>query len=195
MALARMLMGGPAETQGTAFEPVTRQQQLANYRGLEGAENAWRTAEGSPWKPAEQPGWAKAIGRALASEPGQRAMMLSNFMGPGPRMPGPVFSPRDAVRLFHGTTQEGHAQITGGGSILGPAFFTPRREMAESYGPHVVEAHVPKDRLMIDFDLPGAKLLSLEEANRYAGTPGRTIDDWLQSGQSVGVPNDVPIKR
>jgi hypothetical protein len=83
MALARMLMGGPAETQGTAFEPVTRQQQMQNWGALNQREDAWRTAEGSPWKPAEPGAMAKMIGRMLASEPAERLMTLSMFLGPG----------------------------------------------------------------------------------------------------------------
>lgn len=71
------------QTAGTAFEPVPWQQQLQNYRNLEGAEGAWRSADGSPWKPSEPGAFTKAIGRALESEPGQRLMTLSMFLGPG----------------------------------------------------------------------------------------------------------------
>jgi hypothetical protein len=71
------------QTAGSAFEPVTWQQQLGNYKNLEGAEGAWRSADGSPWKTPEQGAFTKAIGKALESEPGQRLMTLSMFLGPG----------------------------------------------------------------------------------------------------------------
>jgi hypothetical protein len=109
LALARLLMGGQPQTAGTAFEPVTWQQQLQNYKGLEGQENAWRTAEGSPWKPAEPGPVAKAIGNALTSQTGQRFMDLANFLGPGPKMmPRPTMAPEGpkGIRAYHGSPHD-----------------------------------------------------------------------------------------
>lgn len=97
------------------------------------------------------------------------------------------------VTLYHGTTDEGYDAIQSSGRVSAPAFFTPRRDVAESYGARVVEVRVPKDKLMIDFDLPGAKLLDLESANGYRDNPDWTIDDYLRHGQSVGVNDDVPL--
>jgi hypothetical protein len=82
-AFENFLRPDQPQTAGTAFEPVTWQQQLGNYRNLEGAEGAWRSADGSPWKPPEQGAFTKAVGKALESEPGQRLMTLSMFLGPG----------------------------------------------------------------------------------------------------------------
>jgi hypothetical protein len=108
LAMARLLMGGQPQTAGTAFEPVTWQQQLQNYKGLEGQENAWRTAEGSPWKPAEPGPVAKAIGNALTSQTGQRFMDLANFLGPGPKMPMRAMAPEGpkGIRAYHGSPHD-----------------------------------------------------------------------------------------
>lgn len=104
----------------------------------------------------------------------------------------------DLVTLYHGTTGEGAAGIRQSGQFDGLTFFSPRRDAAASYGEHVVEAQVPKGQLKIDFDLPGGRLLSVEDANAYAkagglNTDGWTIDDWLRRGQSVGVEHGVPV--
>jgi hypothetical protein len=103
-----MLMGGQPQTAGTAFEPVTWQQQLGNYKQLEGQENAWRTAEGSPWKPAEPGPVAKAIGSALTSQPAQRFMDLANFLGPGPKMPMRAMAQEGpkGIRAYHGSPHD-----------------------------------------------------------------------------------------
>jgi hypothetical protein len=85
----QFLLPEDAQTAGSAFEPVTRPQQLQNYRQLEERENAWRAADGSPWKPAEPGAFAKMVGSAFSSEPGQRLMTLANFIGPGPKSPLP----------------------------------------------------------------------------------------------------------
>lgn len=98
------------------------------------------------------------------------------------------------LRLFHGTSADSAAQIERDGYIRGPAFFSPRREVANGYGETVIEAMIPKDRLKIDFDLPGARLLAVDEANGYAERHGWTIDDWIRFGQSVGIDADTPVK-
>jgi hypothetical protein len=146
LAMARLLMGGQPQTAGTAFEPVTWQQQLQNYKGLEGQENAWRTAEGSPWKPAEPGPVAKAIGNALTSQTGQRFMDLANFLGPGPKMmPRPTMSPSgkgggsNIIRGYHGSPATDIVDFRGPGRSPKPVFAavddgTPRpREYAGSY--------------------------------------------------------------
>jgi hypothetical protein len=94
MALARMLMGGPAETQGTAFEPVTRQQQILNYNTMTGAEDAWRSAEGSPWK-APPPGM---LAKILMHPVTQGVMPALDFMGRTPT--------RSWVKGYHGSPQK-----------------------------------------------------------------------------------------
>lgn len=109
LAIARALAGMKPQTQGTAFEPVTPQQQLSNYRQLEGQQQAWQTAEGSPWKPAEPGPMAKMIGNALTSQTGQRFMDLANFLGPGPKaIPRPVMAPEGpkGVRAYHGSPHD-----------------------------------------------------------------------------------------
>jgi hypothetical protein len=108
LALARLLMGGQPQTAGTAFEPVTWQQQLQNYKQLEGQEQAWQTAQGSPWKPAEPGPVAKAIGNALTSQTGQRLMDLANFLGPGPKMPMRAMAPEGpkGIKAYHGSPHD-----------------------------------------------------------------------------------------
>ncbi|MBB5221076.1 hypothetical protein HNP73_000997 [Amaricoccus macauensis] len=54
--------------------------------------------------------------------------------------------------------------IRDAGEISAPAFFTPRRDLAEGYGEHVIEAEVPEGDLLVDLDMPGARLMSPEDA-------------------------------
>lgn len=78
-----------AEIRGSAFETVTPAQQLQNWHQLNAREDAWRAAEGSPWKAAE-PGW---FGR-LMQHPGTQGILNAvNFIGPGPKMPARTMAP------------------------------------------------------------------------------------------------------
>jgi hypothetical protein len=72
-----------ADTAGSAFAPVTAQQQLLNYNTLAGRDEAWRQAEGSPWKSAE-PGF---LARLFGHPATQSLLNAANFIGPGPKMP------------------------------------------------------------------------------------------------------------
>jgi len=54
--------------------------------------------------------------------------------------------------------------------------------------------NVPKTALKIDLDLPGGKLLSVEEANGYLDNPDWNLDDYLGRGFSVGVEQSVQVK-
>jgi hypothetical protein len=137
-----MLMGGQPQTAGTAFEPTTWQQQLQNYKGLEGQENAWRTAEGSPWKPAEPGPVAKAIGNALTSQTGQRMMDLANFLGPGPKMPMRAMAPDGpkGIRAYHGSPHDfdkfdlSRIGTGEGAQAYGPgAYFAESEAVAKQY--------------------------------------------------------------
>jgi len=100
---------------------------------------------------------------------------------------------KKTVRLFHGTTEEGIDGIRSSGKIFGKAFFTPRREVAESFGPHVAEADVPVDKLTIDPDLGGQVTLGVDEANGYFGNKGWSLDDYIRAGYSLAVDDDVAI--
>jgi hypothetical protein len=80
-AFENFLRPEAAEVQGSAFEPITTAQQLQNYRQLEGRDEAWRGAEGSPWK-AGEPGWFAK----LMQHPGTQGLLnAANFIGPGPK--------------------------------------------------------------------------------------------------------------
>lgn len=101
-----------------------------------------------------------------------------------------------SINLYHGTTEEGAEGILNSKKIFGPAFFSDRRDMASDYsvGGHVIEAKVPISRLMIDADLPGQKLLSVDDANGYFDNPGWTINDYLSARRySFGVKDDVNL--
>jgi hypothetical protein len=133
-----------------------------------------------------------------------RPSALAMALMPGARITGAPLKAgakalSDLVRLYHGTSEEGFGEINRLGSIWGPAFFSPRREVAESYaeanGGDVLSALVPKEHLLIDADLPGARLMTVDEANVHLDNPGWSIDDYLRNGQSVGVKHDVPIER
>jgi hypothetical protein len=146
LAIARALAGMKPQTQGTAYEPVTSQQQLQNYRQLEGQQQAWQTAEGSPWKPPEPGAVAQMLSRILQSEPGQRAMMLANFLGPGPRVPGRAMAPEGGGKTwYHGTDTPfdvfdlSKAGKTDWGFMGKGAYLTPDKGMARRYGQHVLE--------------------------------------------------------
>jgi hypothetical protein len=112
-----------------------------------------------------------------------------------------VEAAEDTVKLFHGTTEEGYKGITSSNKIEGPVYLTPRSDVAKDYSlqnssdPYVVEVNVPKNKLMIDFDLPGGRLLDVESANSYSGNTGWTIDDYLSRGYSVGVNDGVPLAK
>lgn len=109
-------------------------------------------------------------------------------------------SAAELVTLYHGTNDEGHAGISHDKLISGQVSMTPRKEIARQFGEHIITARVPKGDLLIDLDLPRARLLTVEEANGYGkatglDTDGWTIDDWLRKGYSVGVKRDVPLNR
>ena len=101
----------------------------------------------------------------------------------------------ETVRLFHGTSPEGFADIHSTGRINGPAFFTPNKAAAADYagGGPVMEVNVPKSALKVDMDLPGGQLLTVDDANAYSGRDGWTIDDYLNAGHNVGVDEHVPV--
>ena len=108
------------------------------------------------------------------------------------------------VILFHGTTKAALSEIRRSGVLKGPVFLTPFKEDAEDYagaegyaGAEVVvlEVGVEKELLMIDFDLPGGKLLDLEDANFYSENENdKSIEDWLEEGQAIGVEGDIDLR-
>lgn len=96
----------------------------------------------------------------------------------------------ERVTLYHGTTPDVAEKIREEGLVYGPAFFSSK-DGASMYGPELIEVRVPKNELMIDFDLPGGRLLNVEDANAYAKRDGWTIDDYLRRGSAVGIERDV----
>jgi hypothetical protein len=178
MALARMLMGGPAETRGTAFEPVTRQQQMQNWQALNQRDDAWRSAEGSPWKAPEPGMLAKFL-----MHPGTQSMMnAANFIGP------PVG--KGAIRAFHGGTTknwrtgEPYTELN---SANGPysGFFSDKPEVANKFaagfsrdnGVFPVDLHV-KNPLVIDAKGRPAREFQFENSKlNWPKVPGATERD------------------
>lgn len=100
------------------------------------------------------------------------------------------------IDLFHGTTPEAFDAITSSGDIFGSSRFSPRRDVAETFAHNVggdantvVKVKAPASSLMIDLDLPAAKLLTPDEAAAYLDKPDWTILDFIENGYSVGVPD------
>ena len=114
---------------------------------------------------------------------------------------GMTKQPEDLVDLFHGTTPDGYQAITSSNEMFGPAYFHPKRSVAEDYAHNVggdsstvVRVKIPKGNLKIDLDLPGGKLLTPDEAASYLDKQGWTINDFLEHGYSVGVEDPSSIK-
>jgi hypothetical protein len=102
------------------------------------------------------------------------------------------------MRLYHGTSSEGAAGIREAGRINGPAFFTPDRSAAATYadGGEVLEFDVPTGDLMVDLDLPGARLLSASDAAAYLGRDDlENIEDFIRKGFSVGLEGGFAFGR
>lgn len=121
----------------------------------------------------------------------QFANAMTGFVG------GTMPSADDLVRLYHGTTAAGYDAIKRSGRINGPAYFGPNRRVAELYAEspeYIVEALVPKKNLRLDFDFPDGRLLTLREARSYTGNRDWSLDDFLRSGQAVGVPRSVRLR-
>ncbi|HOB66622.1 MAG TPA: hypothetical protein PLK50_04105 [Ottowia sp.] len=111
---------------------------------------------------------------------------------------GVIFSPRyGGVTLYHGTTPEAKAAIDQQGVMRGPVFFSPSKSAATDYasdGESVVEVNVPADALCVDFDLPGARLLTVDDANEYTGNDW-TLDDYIDAGYSVGINESLVVDK
>jgi hypothetical protein len=97
------------------------------------------------------------------------------------------------AKLYHGTNEENFNQIKKSGYIKGPAFFTPRKDVAINYAPIVIEVEIPDTKLLIDLDLPGAALVSVARAREITGNPDWTIREFLRYGFSVGTKSKVKI--
>jgi hypothetical protein len=135
--------------------------------------------------------WDDATGRPTTAGVLDAAQQYGNSLLMG------TTAPRiETIRLYHGTSPEGLAEIKKTGHIKAPAFFTPDKSAAAeyAYGGPIIEVRVPKSELMVDFDLPGAKLLRLDDANGYSRNKGWTIDDYLNEGHSVGTEGPVSVK-
>ena len=85
----------------------------------------------------------------------------------------------DVVTMYHGTDEAGARGIERTGQINGPAYLTPRKEMARDYNPHVFEVKVPRDRLRHD----------------YSTHPDddEDIHEWIRRGKSVYTDGPVSI--
>lgn len=99
------------------------------------------------------------------------------------------------MKLFHGTTAENADAIKSCGFINGPVFMTPNYSTAADYAGdgEVIEVTVDNDELMIDLDLPGAMLLTVDDACQYLDEEDRDIYWFIKNGYSVGVIGSVSI--
>lgn len=84
------------------------------------------------------------------------------------------------MRLFHGTSADAATAIMAQGFIRGPVYLTPRREMAEEYGPCVIEVDVPISSLRQDYT---AQVDDDED-----------IAEWLRRGKSAYTNGDVEVR-
>lgn len=101
------------------------------------------------------------------------------------------------MQLYHGTTIENAAAIRACGFINGPVFLTPDYNTAADYScegeGEVISVSVDADDLMIDLDMPGAMLLTVEQACSYLGEEVRDINWFIRNGYSVGVSSSVSV--
>lgn len=75
------------------------------------------------------------------------------------------------MKLYHGTSYENAIAIQESGIINGPVFMTANRNAAGDYAGdgEVLEVYVDESELMIDLDMPGAALITVDEACEYLG--------------------------
>lgn len=186
-----------ANMQGSAFEPSTPQQQMQNWNALNQREDAWRAAEGSPWKD-KAPGW---FGKLMAHPGTQGLLNAANFIGPGPKAGG--------IRAFHGTTSskpgtEGFRQINGGNARGDAVYFNTTPETAIRYAlgdvnritptgdgaPNIVPAEI-RARLFDEGGMVPSRVLAAmakaynTQAKEAAAAAGRQIhkDELLSPSQ------------
>ena len=99
------------------------------------------------------------------------------------------------MRLFHGTSAEAAAGIVRDGAFNCTAFLTPDVGAAMTYAGRrgvVVEVSVCPSELRVDMDLPGARLMTVSEANAMdADRAGWSIHDYMAAGISVGFIHSV----
>lgn len=91
------------------------------------------------------------------------------------------------MRLYHGTTRDNADEINRAGYLRGPVFLAREKSTAQSYGDVVFSVDVPEAELLIDLDLPGARLLTLDEANAYSDNPDGTLSSYNSFGIARGV--------
>ena len=93
------------------------------------------------------------------------------------------------VRLYHGTNEKNYADIMRSRKLEGPAYFLADKSTAKNYGDgeHVVTADIPVHKLKVDFDLPGGRLLDVDEANEYSNNHDWDLHDYLDHGYAVGI--------
>jgi hypothetical protein len=100
----------------------------------------------------------------------------------------------EVVTLYHGTSSEGASKIAKEGFNTNFVYLTSDKKAAERYaydGGSVISIKVPKDKILMDFDLgTDDQLLTLQGANQYDGKDW-SIDEWLDAGKSFAVKKDV----
>jgi hypothetical protein len=101
------------------------------------------------------------------------------------------------ITLYHGTSKSNFSEISKTGILNGPVFLTPKKEVAGEYSGdgEVIEVNIPEKDIKIDLDLPGAKLLSVEEANDYLGNQDWTLDTYIENGYSVGTEKSIYLNQ
>jgi hypothetical protein len=184
----------PVEKPATPKPPEVLDAINKEYEDLFGSEDPFKPrAHGG--RIAKGPGgWlddvVKMAGKVISGEGDDAAKTgIKAYRG----TPQPT---EDLIDLFHGTTPEAFDAITSSGNIFGSSRFSPRRDVAETFAYNVggddntvVKVKAPASSLMIDLDLPNAKLLTPDQAAAYLDKPDWTILDFIENGYSVGVPD------
>ena len=118
------------------------------------------------------------------SDPG----LFSDTGKPNPLGAGITAHKDPLIPMWHGTTDDSAKAILERGFDGNSVFMLDRASDALQYGEHALPLYVRKGALKIDADLPGASLLSVEDANSYFGNDGYGIDDYINSRRySFGV--------
>jgi len=139
------------------------------------------------------------LGTVKRVSPPKNPLIVKHNINPKANMGIVSGEGENLVTLYHGTNKEGIKRIQETGMISadnsGSVFLTPNKNVAKEYGEYVTKVQVPESQLKIDFDLPGGKTLSFDDAKEYGEYDWDDIYDALDDGQSVAVSSNILINK
>ena len=196
-AFENFLRPDQPETAGSAFAPVTPQQQLLNYNTMVDRDGAWRAAEGSPWKAKEPGAFVKTLGKALDSEPGQRLMTLANFIGPGPKMPMRAMAPEGpkGIRAYHASPHDfdkfslKHIGTGEGAQAYGHGLYVAESPAVSGRGGQYDQAFTARALGKTDLNQQEHAIL---RAMKPDATDGDVLDAIIKQGAVSKAPDGLP---